>query len=150
MWQEECRQCFRTLVAYPGEKKKTFLASCVLLWFRQSRIMLILPFCTALICYCLWFMMAWHIIMVLLYKLWFLSLWVWSTFLVHKCRIQNLIIKFFLFELAQCSKTHISSSFIIHSVFSSAHFTGSDFMFTSGSLIKHWTLLEVTMPMGCQ
>lgn len=57
---------------------------------------------------------------------------------------------FFLLELAHCSKTHISSSFIIHSVFSSAHFTGRDFVFTYGSLIKHWTMLEVTMPMQCQ
>lgn len=34
-------------------------------------------------------------------------------------------------------------------LFSSACFPGTDFMFSSGSLIKHWTVLEVTMPMRC-
>lgn len=131
-------------------KKDISCTLCTTLLFRQPRIMLILPFCTVFICYCLCFIIAWLIIMALLYKLRFLNLWVWPTFLVHRCRIQNLIIKFFLFELAQCSKAHISSSFIIHSVFSSALFTVSDFMFTSCSLIKHWTMMEVTMPMGCQ
>lgn len=140
---DKSADCFKVVVAYP-------CILCTTSLFRQTRIMLILPFCTVQYAFAyvllqpnvsLWTCFASYGILVYEYGL---------HFLFRDVGSRIWLLNSFLLELAWCSTTRISSSFIFHSVFLSAHFTGIDFMFTSSSTIKYWTMLEVTMPMGCQ
>lgn len=136
---------------YKKSADVSFILNTTLL-FTQSRIVLILHF--AQFPYAIAYVLLWPgILLWLFFTSYGFSICEHGShflFTESRSRIWNLIIKLFLFKLLQCSQTDISSPFIIHSLFSSAQHTGSDVMFTSGSLIKRWIMLEATMPMGYQ